>query len=572
MPIPAGKLPIDEALSADGATLFVTDNLSGAVIPIDTSSDTPGPAQQLIQGVASFTQSPDRSTAVISAFGGAGQPGLVAFYTPATGLGTAVEVGNNTASAVSYSKDGATVWVLEDGVGSAPGVLIPVDVRSHGVGAAIAVGHSPSGSATTTDGRLEVVANSIDRTATVVDLVSRAVVATVPVGAGPGSVAISVDSTTAWIACTLGRSLVPVDLRSHRAGTPVKLGNSPSDVGLPATGGVAWVMYASSPGSVRFLTGTSRFGPALPVGNDPNLAIAHDSTTAWVANGLSDTVQHVDTSGQSDGPPIHVAAAPVDLALTPDRRMLLVLSFGDGTHPGFLTAIDTASSRARTPLAVGAAPSSLTLAPDGSSAYIANHQDNSITTVNLVTWHVARSTLLPCSPTQLVITPDGTALYASCAASAVVVPMTTKDSTVGAPIAVASSPELLMGNQGKLIFVKVVHGLQEIDLGTGKVVLSHEETGNIVGIAVSPDDTTIVAAENTGGAVLLINAATLTTTTSISVGPRPDGVALTPDGTRAYVLDTSAQKLYVVGVAAAKVTATISVAPNASAAVVPSRG
>jgi YVTN family beta-propeller protein len=569
VPIQAGKLPTNEVMSPDGATLYVTDNLSGAMIPIETASGTPGPAQQLAQGVTSFVPAPTGSTAVVSAANAAGQPGIIGFYNPTSGLGSAVLVGLNSPNELFYSPDGATVWVTEDGVGNLPGVVIPVDVRSHAVGKAIAVGHGPAGSAMSSDGHLMLVTNSIDRSVSIVDLVARAVVATISVGAGPVRMAISADGFTAWVACTLDRTLVPIDLHTDRAGTPIRLTNAPADLTIPKGATAAWVLFPSSAGNVTFLSGKN-LGHPTQVGNGPGLLIAHDSTSAWVSNAFSDTVQRVDMSGGASGSPIHVARLPSDLALTRDQKTLLVLSFGDGTHAGFLTAIDTASSKAGTPLDVGVAPSSLTLAPDATTAYVANHQSNSITTIDLKTWRVSARIAVPCSPTQLVSTPDGATLYVDCSASSEVLPVTANGHAIGAPIAVGASSELVMGNLGKTIFVNADHALQEIDVATDKVVLNHDETGNIVSITPTPDDSTLVAVENTGGAVLLLKTATLATTTSVSVGSRPGGLELSPDGSRGYLLDTSQEKLYVIDVIAAKVAATIDVSPNANSVVVPS--
>ena len=569
-PIQAGKLPTDEEMSPDGATLYVTDNLSGTVIPIDTASGAPGPAQQLAQGVSAYVPAPTGSTAVVSLVNAPGQPGIIAFYNPTSGLGSGVLVGLNSPIEVFYSPDGATVWVTEDGVGNLPGVVIPVDVRSHAIGKAIPVGHGLAGSALSPDGHLLLVTNSLDRSVSVVDLLTRAVVATIPVGAGPIRADISADGASAWVVCSLDRTLVPIDLHNDRAGTPIRLSNAPADMAIPKGATAAWVLFSSSAGNVSFLAG-HKLGHPTQVGNDPGLLIAHDSRSAWALNALSDTVQRVDMSGGASGAPIHVSRLPTDLALTRDQKTLLVLSFGDGSHAGFLTAIDTASSKAGTPLDVGVGPSSLTLAPDGTTAYVANHRTNSITTVDLKRWLVSARIAVPCSPTQLVITPDGTALYVDCAASSEVLPVTANGHAVGAPINVGASSELVMGNQGKTIFVNADHVLQEIDVATNKVVLNHDESGNIVGIVPTPDDLTLVAVENTGGAVLLLHAATLATTTSVSVGSRPGGLELSSDGSRAYVLDSSQQKLYVIDVTAAKVAATIDVSPNANAVVVPSR-
>lgn len=570
-PFAAGKLPTDESLSADGGSLYVVDNLSHALITFNTASGIARPAQQLPQGVDSFTPAPTGSSGVVSFFTAEGDAGIIAFDSPTAGLGPPIAVGRNTPVDVRYSPDSSTVWVTEPGSGNAPGVVIPVDVRSRAVGPAILVGHGPAGTALSADGHLLVVTNGIDHSVTLVDLVARAALATIPVGAGPGRAAISSDGTTAWVACSLDQTLVPVNLRARTSGAPMPLNNAPSDLSLPRSGG-AWVLFSSSPGTVAFLNGlNSSGGGAASVGNQPNMLIAHDSSTAWVANGLSDTVQHIDLAGRTAGDPVRVPGTPEDLALTPDHRTLLVLSFGDGTHPGFLTAIDTATSKPGLPLPVGAAPSSLTLARDGTVAFIANHQSNSITTVDVKQWRAGSPIALPCSPTQLVITPDGATVYAACASDTAVLPVTTRTRAVGAPIAVGADPSLVMGNTGATLFVLENHQIQEILVSSNAIVLTHAETGNIVGLTPTPDDSALVAAENTGGALLLLSTATLSTTKSVAVGSRPQSAALTPDGLRAYVLDTSQQKLYVVDVAAGKVAATLNVAPNATYVAVPSR-
>lgn len=570
-PFAAGKLPTTEALSADGKSLFVVDNLSHALITFNTVSGVARPAQQLPQGVDSFTPAPAGSSGVLSFFTAEANPGIIAFDSPTAGLGSAIEVGLNAPVDVRYSPDGSTIWVTEPGTGNAPGVVFPVDVRSQTVGHPITVGHGPAGTAMSPDGHLLVVTNGIDRSVTVVNLVTRAVIGTVPVGAGPDHAAITADGATAWIACSLDQSLVPVNLRARTAGAPLPLNNAPSDMSLPKSGG-AWVLFPSSPGTVTFLNGLAGGGTAAAaVGNQPDMLIARDSSTAWVANSLSNTVQHLDLSARSSGDPIHVLGTPEELALTPDHRTLLVLSFGDGTHPGFLTAIDTVSSAQSSGIPVGAAPSSLILAPDGSTAFIANHQSNAITTVDVKQWRLGRILPLPCSPNQLVITPDGATVYAVCASDTAVLPVNTQSGAVGALITVGAGPSLVMGNTGTNLYVLENHQIQEILVSSNAIVLTHAESGNIVGMSPTPDDSTLVAVENTGGQLLLLSTATLDTTKSVAVGSRPGRAALTPDGLRAYVLDTSQQKLYIVDVAAGKVATTLNVAPNAVYIAVPSR-
>ncbi len=235
------------------------------------------------------------------------------------------------------------------------------------------------------------------------------------------------------------------------------------------------MLFPSSAGNVTFLDG-STMGHATAVGNSPNLFIAHDSQSAWVANSLSDTVQRVNLDGGPSGAPIHVARLPGELEFTRDHKTLLVVSLGDASHDGFLTAIDTSTSKPGKPLDVGVGPSSPFLSPDGTTAYLVNEQSNSITVVNLRAWTVSAHIALPCSPTQLVGTPDGTTLFVDCSDASAVLPVTTSSGAVGAPIAVGPGSSIVMGNLGKTIFVNADQLLQEIDVATQKVVLNHDET------------------------------------------------------------------------------------------------
>ena len=181
-----------------------------------------------------------------------------------------------------------------------------------------------------------------------------------PVATTPVGVDIDAAGTTAWVTCALSHTLVPINLATGTAGTPVSLPNAPGAVALPSKPGVAWVLFPTSNGSVTFVGGTAGpLGRAIPVGNGPDVLLGTGSETSWVANSLNDTVQRLNVAGQTTGPAIAVAKAPSELKLTPDGDSLLVLSYGDGVHPGMLTKIDTATSKPGTPLSVGPSPGPL---------------------------------------------------------------------------------------------------------------------------------------------------------------------------------------------------------------------
>src|SRR5580700_10942295 len=165
--IPVGKLPVDEEVSADGSTLYVTDNAE--------------PAQTLTQGVDFYVPSPTTSGAIVGVDTSPGEPGLIYFYNPATGTGSPVAVGSEPAAYAFFSKDGTIAWVIEQGANSKPGELIPVDVATHVSGAPIKLGVAPQSWALTPNGETVVIGNESSSTVSIVNLTTRSLVATVAV-------------------------------------------------------------------------------------------------------------------------------------------------------------------------------------------------------------------------------------------------------------------------------------------------------------------------------------------------------------------------------------------------------
>jgi YVTN family beta-propeller protein len=569
-PIAVGKLPVDEEMSADGSTLYVTDNLGGTVIPIKTSGDSVGPARTLTQGADFYVPSPTTSGALVGVASAAGQPGAVYFYNPATGSGSPVSVGANPAGSAFYSRDGKTVWVEEQGKSGQPGVVIPIDVATHKPGTPIKLGVEPSGSALTPDGTTVVFANQAGNTVSIVDLVQRAVVATVALGATPSGIVIDATGSTAWVACALAHTLVPVNLHTHTAGAALAVGNAPGDLALPAAAGVAWVLFPSSNGRITFLSGTQ--GPlqrSIRVGSGPEVLIGAGSETSWVANSLSNTVQRLNVAGQTVGRSITVARTPVDLKLTADGTSLLVLGYGDGQHAGTLTAINTVTSKPGTPISVSRAPGPLVLSPTTGVAYVASYQARTISVVDVTTWRLEATLALPCGPTDLAIMPDGSQLFAACADSSAIIAISLPANRLKAVIPVPSVRRIVMPDQSALLLVVGDNGLINVDTNSDRIVTAKPETGNLVDVVETSDGSTILAVDNSGAALVMINAISLATTKSLSLGTRPGQVALSPDDTHAYVLDSSEQKLFVVNVSTWKITATITVSPDAIAVAAP---
>jgi YVTN family beta-propeller protein len=81
-----------------------------------------------------------------------------------------------------------------------------------------------------------------------------------------------------------------------------------------------------------------------------------------------------------------------------------------------------------------------------------------------------------------------------------------------------------------------------------------------LGVAVSPDGSTVYVTNNIAtGIVSVIDAATNTVTTTIAVGSSPYGVAVSPDGSTVYVANTGSGTVSVIATATDNVIATIPV-------------
>ena len=91
---------------------------------------------------------------------------------------------------------------------------------------------------------------------------------------------------------------------------------------------------------------------------------------------------------------------------------MLVLGYGDGLLAGTLTAINTTTSKPSPPIAL-ARPGRPSRSPTSGVAYVASYLGASITVVDVAGWRLETTLAMPCGPTDLAITQDGTQLFAA---------------------------------------------------------------------------------------------------------------------------------------------------------------
>ena len=194
-PITVGSAPDYVAITPNGADAFVSNNSSGSVSEIATSTN---------QVVATITLANARGMAM--------------------------------------APNGSTVYVSG---GADDNQLYPIDTATDAVGSPVTVGGGAAAVALTPDGTHAFVVNQLDGTVTDVDLANSTTV-TVPTGLSlPGEDEMAPDGDTVYVdgyGCSGScGALVAIDVATDTAGTPLEVGVDASRFAITPDGTTAWV-------------------------------------------------------------------------------------------------------------------------------------------------------------------------------------------------------------------------------------------------------------------------------------------------------------------------------------------
>jgi YVTN family beta-propeller protein len=239
----------------------------------------------------------------------------------------------------------------------------------------------------------------------------------------------------------------------------------------------------------------------IPVGDDPSaVAITPDGQTAYVADSGSNAVSVIDTaSGNTVGAPVAAGDDPVAVGITPDGQTAYVVDAGGGT----VTPLSVVTGKAAAPIHLsgpGPGPTDIAIAPDGTTAYVTDGANDEIHVLDLTTATDTGTVPLDAAPGAVVVSPDGSTVYAV-ADSAIAVIATATDTVSG---------YISLGSPGTL---------------------------GVTSLAITPDGSTLYAAVNSdsGGSVVPIPTGTDAPGDWITLPGIATAVAFSPDGTTAYV-------------------------------------
>jgi YVTN family beta-propeller protein len=148
----------------------------------------------------------------------------------------------------------------------------------------------------------------------------------------------------------------------------------------------------------------------LATGRGPlGLAIDQAGERLYVAASGDDEVEAVDVRAGSivNRAKLNIGDSPQELALTPDKRQLLVTDKGSNT----VSVIDTASMVERSRIPVGQGPVSIIMDSAGRRAYVFNGMSNTISVIDVANSAVAATIATDSSPIRGQFNKAGDKLY-----------------------------------------------------------------------------------------------------------------------------------------------------------------
>lgn len=308
-------------------------------------------------------------------------------------------------------------------VGAVPVLAVASTPRREGLTATAApptystsstpVGRDPSGVAVSTDGSRAYVANSADRSVSVVNTATGAVTGSISVGGTPSAVAVDPrpGSSRAYVALKSSGRLSVVDTSNNTVTTTVPVGLSPTAVAVSMSGSRVYVANTVG-GTVSVIDPTvNKRVATVSVGLSPvALAVSSDGSRVYAALRGSDQIAVMDAARNTVITRVRVGDAPQDIAITPDGTRLYAVN-----GAGSVSMIETSSNRVvAQAITVGPSPTAAAVSRDGSRVYVVNGNDT-VSVIDTSSATVVQTFSIDTTPEvgghDIAVSADGSRLY-----------------------------------------------------------------------------------------------------------------------------------------------------------------
>ncbi|AKB22332.1 beta-propeller fold lactonase family protein [Methanosarcina sp. WH1] len=230
--VEVGEIPYGIAVTPDGKKVFVTD--SGNVSVIDTSTNNITATVSTGDTPLGVAVTPDGKKLYVANWG---RQDIVAVIDTATNrvVGT-INVGYHPVG-VAVSPDGTKVYVtnirehfegiVEVDADFVIGTVSVIDTATDTVTDTVKIGEEPSGIAVSPSGTKVYVANYGNSSVSIIDTATNKVIGTVEVGSYPNGIAVTPDGKKVYVANQGSNNVSVIDTATNKVTGSINVGNSP---------------------------------------------------------------------------------------------------------------------------------------------------------------------------------------------------------------------------------------------------------------------------------------------------------------------------------------------------------
>ena len=282
----------------------------------------------------------------------------------------------------------------------------------------------------------------------------------------------------------------------------------------------------------------------LPLSGEPYGVAISSRGQVFVARVLADLVSHTPFNNPAFGPGIPIVpgdsfafqAGPVHVAFAPSGSTAYVVNQFNGT----LSVIDAVHESVTSSISLGDAGFNIAVAPNGQRAY-ATTAGGKVVVIATATNTVVDSMQVGSAANGLAFSPDGHTLFVSSRDAGTVTAFNTGTDAVTGTFTVGGRPQrLAVAANGKMLFAaNEDSGLSVVSLPDGTVLPAVHLVPSGYGLGINPDGTQLWVTDPLNSTVYFVDAHTLSSAVAFFMGEGtvPRNVAFTSDGTGAVVSD-----------------------------------
>lgn len=238
------------------------------------------------------------------------------------------------------------------------------------------------------------VANSGDRSVSVIDGDTGKLIATVRTAARPYAIAVDAEDDKVYVSNTFSDKLTVVDGKTNVA-TNLKTGSADAIRVVGSRREVYLLGYESS--SLKMLKPDSGALVTVPTGATHLWGIAASAKTLYVAHVQEATVAAIDLETHAVRE-INVPPMPCALVMNPGREEIYVASYD-----GSVSAIDGKNAAVLWTLRVGGHPQAIAFDAGKGLVYVADAQRHSVMTIDALKHRVVKTDVVEGSPYALAV-------------------------------------------------------------------------------------------------------------------------------------------------------------------------